>query len=144
MLLSEEKLKELANSPYRVVSKEQRKRRTGKNLHPQLTLRVDPDLVKEVRNKLYVTKKVLRENGIKLSYLDNLNTLCRYLFDEYLNGKYDHIAELPKLMLPTDCGQIAVRYPEEKVKKLKQKSSASGHTYVSITSWLFREWLKED
>lgn len=143
MLLSEEKLKELANSPYRVVPKEPRKRRTGKNLHPQLTLRVDPDLVKEVKDKIYNTRKVLRENGIKLSYLDNLNTLCRYLFDQYLFGKYDYISEYPKVMLPTDCGQIAVRYPEERIKQLRKKATDCGHTYVSITSWLFREWLKE-
>lgn len=144
MLLSQEKLKELANSPYRIVPREPRKRSTGKNLHPQLTLRVDPELVKEVKEKMQKTKNALRENGILLSYLQNLNTLTRYLFDEYLEGKYDHIADYPKVMLPTDCGQIAVRYPETQITALKEKANASGHTYVSVTTWLFKEWLKED
>lgn len=143
-MISEERLRELANSPYRIVPKQPRKRSHGKNLHPQLTLRVDPELVIQVRNKLDNLKKVLRDKGIFISYLQNLNTLCRHLFDQYLDGNYDYLSEYPKIMLPTDCGQIAVRYDKEKIKQLKEKANNSGHTYVSITTWILKEWLKEE
>lgn len=142
--LTEEKIKELENSPYRIVDKSKGKRRTGKNLHPQLTLRIDPELVLQVKTKMEQTKKRLRDAGIQLSYLKNPNALTRYLFDEYLDGKYDFIHAYPKVMLPTDCPQVAIRYPKEKVEALKKKSGAVGHTYVSITTWLYKEWLKEE
>ena len=118
--ISEDKLTEFQKSPYRVVP-EIRKRSSGKNLHPQLTIRVSEDLINRVRNKIQKDRETLKKAGIMLSYLKNFNTLTRYLFDRYLEGTYDYINELPKMMLPTDSPVLAIRQPEVVTTKLKEK-----------------------
>lgn len=143
MLISKDRLLELENSPYRVPSKPPLKRRTGKNLHPQLTIRVAPELKEQVEGQMKLAKEKLKENGITLSYLKNLNTLSRYLFDRYLEGHYDAIHDKTKIMLPTVCPTVAIRYPEEKVRKLRKKIEKTNHTFVSVIARLFEAWLDE-
>jgi hypothetical protein len=143
MLIREETLKKLENSPYR-VKPVKRVRSSGKNLHPQLTIRVSEELILRVKTKMDKTRRGLKEAGIVLSYLKNFNALTRYLFDRYLDGEYEQVNSLPKVMLPTNCPVVAIRQPEAITQKLKEKMNKTHHSLVSLTAWLYEEWLKEN